>query len=162
MISIGYGKTKEGYLAYNFGPLNSEGGERRLNVLITRARLACEVFANFTGDDIDLRRTNARGVIVLKNFLNYAQNRVLLTPQSTGRGPDSPFEEAVLRCLQQAGYDAEPQVGCAGFFIDIGIRDPDKPGRYLLGVECDGATYHSARSARDRDRLREEVLRKLG
>lgn len=162
LISIGYGKTKEGYLAYNFGPLNSEGGERRLNVLITRARLACEVFANFTGDDIDLRRTNARGVIVLKNFLNYAQNRVLLTPQSTGRGPDSPFEEAVLRCLQQAGYDAEPQVGCAGFFIDIGIRDPDKPGRYLLGVECDGATYHSARSARDRDRLREEVLRKLG
>lgn len=162
LISVGYGKTREGYLAHNFGPLNSEGGERRLNVLITRARLACEVFANFTGDDIDPQRSSARGVRALKTFLNYARDRVLLGAEASGRAPGSPFEEAVIRRLVQAGYDVEPQVGCAGFFIDIGIRDPDKPGRYLLGVECDGATYHSARSARDRDRLREEVLRGLG
>lgn len=162
LISIGYGKTREGYLAHSFGPLNNQGGERRLNVLISRARRACEVFSNFHGDDIDPQRSRARGVIALKRFLTYARDRKLLQPEETGRGPDSPFEVAVMRRLTQAGYDVEPQVGCAGFYIDIGIRDPDKPGRYLLGVECDGATYHRARSARDRDRLREEVLRGLG
>lgn len=161
-ISIGYGKTREGYLAHSFGPLNAEGGERRLNVLVTRARMACEVFANFCGDDIDLNRSRARGVAALKNFLTYAKDRVLLTAEPTGKEPDSPFEEAVIRRLRQSGYEVEPQVGCNGFYIDIGVRDPEKPGRYILGIECDGATYHSARSARDRDRLREQVLRGLG
>lgn len=161
-ISVGYGKTKDGYLAMAFGPLNRDGGERRLNVLITRARLACEVFSNFTADDLDLGRSGARGVASLKKFLAYARDRTLAIPMSTGRPTDSPFEDAVIRSLASAGLDPEPQVGCAGFFIDIGIRDPEAPGRYALGVECDGAAYHSARSARDRDRLREAVLRGLG
>ena len=162
LISIGYGKTKDGYLAMSFGPLNRDGGERRLNVLITRARLSCEVFCNFTADDLDLKRSQARGVAALKQFLAYAKDRRLFLPTSTGRSPDSPFEEQVIRSITSAGLDPEPQVGCAGFFIDIGIRDTDQPGRYILGVECDGASYHSARSARDRDRLREAVLRGLG
>ncbi len=162
LVSVGYGKTEEGYMAMNFGPVNREGGERRLNVLMTRARLACKVFANFTADDIDLSRAGGLGVAALKSFLGYAKDRVLFTPYSTGKEPDSPFEEAVLRRLAAHGLDLEPQVGCAGFFIDIGVRDPEQPGRYVLGIECDGATYHSARSARDRDRLREEVLRGLG
>ena len=161
-ISVGYGKIAGGYVPMSFGPLNLEGGERRLNVLITRARRACEVFTNLTADDIDLGRSNARGVRALKTFLSYARDGRLDVPVATGREPDSPFEESVLSRLRGAGYNVETQVGSAGFFIDLAVVDPERPGRYLLGIECDGATYHSARSARDRDRLRQEVLEGLG
>jgi len=161
-ISIGYGKTSEGYMSMNFGPLNRDGGERRLNVLISRARLAMDIFTNFTSEDIDTNRSNARGVIALKHFFAYAETGVLQQPYSTDREPDSPFEFEVIRALEQNGVDVEPQVGTAGFFIDIAIKDSENPGRYILGVECDGATYHSSRSARDRDRLRQEVLEGLG
>jgi len=161
-ISIGYGKTAEGYMTMSFGPLNRDGGERRLNVLISRARLAMDVFSNFTANDIDLNRSRARGVLALKNFLAYAQTGILEQPQSTGKECDSPFEEEVVKALVQHGIEVEPQVGTAGFFIDIGVKDPEQPGRYILGIECDGATYHSSRSARDRDRLRQDVLEGLG
>ncbi len=161
-ISIGFGKTTEGYMSMNFGPLNRDGGERRLNVLISRARLAMDVFCNFTSHDIDLARTNARGVVALKNFLAFAQSGILPQPYSTGKEPDSPFEEEVIRALTQKGIEIEPQVGTAGFFIDIGIKSKERPGQYILGIECDGATYHTSRSARDRDRLRQEVLQGLG
>jgi very-short-patch-repair endonuclease len=161
-ISVGYGRIAGGYVPMSFGPLNLDGGERRLNVLITRARRICEVFTNLTADDIDLGRSNARGVRALKTFLQYAKDGQLDVPIATGREPDSPFEESVLAALQRAGYQVETQVGSAGFFIDLAVVDPERPGRYLLGIECDGATYHSARSARDRDRLRQEVLEALG
>lgn len=161
-ISIGYGKTSEGYMTMSFGPLNRDGGERRLNVLISRAKLAMDVFSNFTSDDIDLNRTQARGAVALKNFLHYAESGNLQTPYETGKEPDSPFEEEVIKAIVQNGYDVEPQVGTAGFFIDIAIKDKKKPGRYIIGIECDGATYHSSQSARDRDRLRQEVLEGLG
>lgn len=161
-ISIGYGKTKEGYLSMSFGPLNRDGGERRLNVLISRARLRCEVFTNLRSDDIDLKRTNAQGVSSLKTFLKYAETGNLDVPVQTGKDFDSPFEEAVCRALIKLGYEVQPQVGSAGFFIDLAVVHPDMPGSYILGIECDGATYHSARSARDRDRLRQEVLEGLG
>lgn len=161
-ISIGYGKTAEGYVAHNFGPLNGEGGERRLNVLITRARLRCEVFTNLRHDDIDLARTQSRGVAALKAFLKYAETGVLDVPRPTGGEADSPFEEAVRKAIESHGYQLHPQVGSGGFFIDLAVVDPEQPGRYLLGIECDGATYHSSRSARDRDRLRQQVLESLG
>ncbi len=161
-VSVGYGRTATGQVPMSFGPLNQDGGERRLNVLITRARRVCRVFTNMTHDDIDLGRTNARGVRALKTFLRYAGGGGMDMPVPTGREPDSPFEEAVLRALEGAGHRVESQVGSAGFFIDLAVVDPEKPGRYLLGIECDGATYHSARSARDRDRLRQEVLEGLG
>ncbi|PJJ48438.1 DUF3320 domain-containing protein [Hymenobacter chitinivorans] len=162
LISLGYGRTREGYLSMSFGPLNGEGGERRLNVLITRAKQRCEVFTNLAADDLDLTRTTAKGVAALKTFLNFAQHRVLNHNQESGRAPESPFEEAVYRALTARGYTVRPQVGSQGFYIDLAIVDPDQPGRYVLGIECDGAMYHAARSARDRDRLRQQVLENVG
>jgi len=161
-ISVGYGRTREGYLSMNFGPLNQDGGERRLNVLITRARRRCEVFSNIRADDIDLNRTSARGVAALKAFLRYAEQRILDVPSAQNGEPESPFENEVARALRQYGFDVHCQVGSAGFRLDLGVVDSVHPGRYLLGIECDGATYHSARWARDRDRLRQEVLERLG
>jgi very-short-patch-repair endonuclease len=161
-ISVGYGHTQEGFLAMNFGPLNQEGGERRLNVLVSRARLRCEVFSNLTGDDLDLSRSSARGVAAFKTFLTFAQTNVLDVPRSTSEVPESPFEEAVADSIRRHGFDVRHQIGSAGFRVDLGVVDPDHPGRYLLGIECDGATYHSARWARDRDRLRQDVLEGLG
>ncbi|TGE26538.1 DUF3320 domain-containing protein [Hymenobacter metallicola] len=162
LISIGYGRTREGYLSMSFGPLNGEGGERRLNVLITRAKQRCEVFTSLTADDLDLTRTPAQGVAALKAFLGFAQHGVLNQNQLTGRPMESPFEEAVHRALTARGYAVQPQVGSQGFYIDLAVVDPDQPGRYVLGIECDGAMYHSARSARDRDRLRQQVLENVG
>ena len=163
LISVGYGRDAHGRLTMNFGPLNQEGGERRLNVLITRARRRCEVFTNLAADDIDLSHTDARGVKVLKRYLKYADTGELDDmPEPTGREADSPFEKEVAYSLRKLGYQIEHQVGSAGYFIDLGVKDPERPGRYLLGIECDGATYHSAQSARDRDRLRQQVLEGLG
>jgi len=161
-ISIGYGKREDGLFSMNFGPLNNVGGERRLNVLITRARSRCEVFSNITANDIDLNRTQSLGVIALKTFLKYAETGILDVPRPSGKSADSPFEEAVADELRKLGYTVDHQVGSGGFFIDLAILDEEKRGNYLLGIECDGASYHSARSARDRDRLRQQVLEGLG
>ncbi len=161
-ISVGYGRNAEGAVAMDFGPVNRDGGERRLNVLITRARRRCEVFTNLTADDIDLERSKQRGVRALKAFLAYAQTGSLDLPTVSDRDDESPFEDAVFRALTARGYQVSRQVGTGGFYIDLAVKDPEKPGRYLLGIECDGATYHRARSARDRDRLRQQVLEGLG
>ena len=163
-ISTGYGRTADGYLAMNFGPLNGIGGERRLNVLITRARRRCEVFTNLSPDDIDLNRTQARGVQAFKTFLTYAQ-KGYLPDSSTAEAPEkitSPFEKVVYEAITRQGYQLISQVGSAGFYVDFAVADPREPGRYLLGIACDGSNYHRARSARDRDRLRGSVLTGLG
>jgi very-short-patch-repair endonuclease/RecA/RadA recombinase len=162
-ISVGYGRTREGYVAMNFGPLNRDGGERRLNVLITRARVRCEVFSNLRADDIDTNRTNARGVAAFKTFLHYAETGQLDVPRMAESGEaESPFEQVVADALRKLGHEIHHQVGSAGFFIDLAVVDPKNPGRYLIGIECDGAAYHRARWARDRDRLRQDVLESLG
>ncbi|MCP8687132.1 DUF3320 domain-containing protein [Marinobacterium sedimentorum] len=161
-ISIGYGRTAAGTLGLNFGPLNSKGGERRLNVLISRARLSMEVFCNFTADELKVDASSAFGLRALKVFLKYAETGVLPASQETGREPDSPFEVEVKQAIERLGYEVEPQVGCQGFYIDLAVRDPNKPGRFILAVECDGASYHSSVAARDRDRLRQSVLEGLG
>ena len=162
MISVGYAKNAQGYMAMRFGPLGAEGGERRLNVLISRAKRRCEVFSSITDEDIDLERAKGRGVFAFKLFLHYARTGRLSVAQPSGREADSIFEEQVANALQARGYQVHPQVGIAGFFIDLAIADPERPGRYLLGIECDGAAYHSSRSARDRDRLRQAVLEDHG
>lgn len=161
-ISIGYGRNESGRIAKEFGPVNREGGERRLNVLISRAKMAMEVFCNFRAEDLELDSHASHGVRALKHFLSYAETRVLDIPLETGKDADSPFELEVMRALQERGYKVEAQVGTAGYFIDMAIKDPEFPGRYVLAIECDGASYHSSRSARDRDRLRQGVLESLG
>jgi very-short-patch-repair endonuclease len=158
MISVGYGPDAAGYVTMGFGPLSAQGGERRLNVLISRARRRCEVFSSITAADIDLARTQSIGVRVLKTFLQYAEKGYLDRAEVSVRPIDSDFEEDVGMSLANLGYLVQHQVGVAGFFVDLAIKDPARSGRYLLGIECDGAAYHSSRSARDRDRLREQVL----
>ena len=163
-ISVGYGPAEPGgrLTSMRFGPVNAEGGERRLNVLFTRARIRCHVFSSFDPADIDLSRTAAAGPRILKRFLEYAVTGQIADHQPTGADADSPFEEDVARAVRSLGYLADPQVGSAGFRVDIGVRHPESPGRYLLAIECDGAAYHSALSARERDRHRQAVLEGLG
>lgn len=164
LVSVGYGPVTPGgrLTSMSFGPVNGEGGERRLNVLFTRARIRCEVFASFDPGDIDLRRTSAEGPRILKKFLDFSKNGRLDDSSPTGADADSAFEEGVADVIRSFGFLADPQVGSSGFRIDLGIRHPDKPGTYILAVECDGATYHSALWARERDRLRQDVLEHLG
>ncbi|MGV7209250.1 DUF3320 domain-containing protein [Oxalobacteraceae bacterium A2-2] len=161
-ISVGYGKNAQGYMAMRFGPLSADGGERRLNVLISRAKRRCEIFSSITDEDIDLERGKGKGVFAFKLFLRFARTGKLDIPTLSGRDYDSGFEAQVAQELTQLGYKVHPQVGIAGFFIDLAVVDPDNAGRYLLGIECDGASYHSSRSARDRDRLRQAVLEDHG
>jgi hypothetical protein len=161
-ISIGYARTVEGYLSMGFGPVNRAGGERRLNVLFSRARRRCEVFTSLSSADIDVSRNESLGLSSLKTFLHYAEHGQLDVPVYTGGIPQSPFEEEVLHGLQRLGYTVHSQVGSAGFYLDLAIVDPLRPGHYVLGIECDGAAYHSARSTRDRDRLRQAVLVSMG
>ena len=162
MISVGYAKNPQGYMAMRFGPLGADGGERRLNVLISRAKQRCDVFASITDEDVDLKRGKGKGVSAFQLFLHYARTGRLSLAAPSERQQDSIFEEQVGDALQARGYQVHPQVGIAGFFIDLAIGDTDRPGRYLLGIECDGAAYHSSRSARDRDRLRQAVLEDHG
>jgi REase_MTES_1575/Protein of unknown function (DUF3320)/AAA domain len=164
LISVGYGPSVAGgrLNSMTFGPVNSEGGERRLNVLFTRARVRCEVFASFDPEDIDFSRTSSAGPRILRRFLDFAKNGHLEESAPTGEDADSPFEEDVASAIRNYGFLVDAQVGSSGFRIDLGVRHPDKPGAYLLAVECDGATYHSALWARERDRLRQDVLEHLG
>ena len=163
-ISVGYGPTVPGgRVPMRFGPLGMDGGERRLNVLISRAKQRCEVFASMSDEDIDPDFAGTRkGVLAFKLFLHFARTGKMTMAESTGRDHDSVFEEQVAKALQARGYQVHRQVGLAGFFIDLAVSDADRPGRYLIGIECDGASYHDARSARDRDRLRQSVLESHG
>jgi very-short-patch-repair endonuclease len=166
LFSVCYGPDASGKVSMNFGPLNREGGERRLNVAITRAREQMIVFTCMRKDHIDLRRTRAVGAAHLRVFLDYAERGPRAIAEATtvahDADVDSPFEQDVHRALVERGWQVQPQVGCSGYRIDLGVTDPEMPGSFLLGVECDGAHYHSAKTARDRDRLRQQVLEGLG
>ncbi len=165
LFSVAFGPDASGRVAATISTLNKDGGARRLNVAITRARSELVVFATLRADQIDLSRTRAEGVRDFKHFLEFAERGPRALAQAAApldRDADSPFEEAVRRAIEAHGWTVHPQVGVSGFRIDLGVVHPDAPGRYLAGVECDGATYHRSATARDRDRLRERVLRDLG
>ncbi|MHB8244085.1 MAG: DUF3320 domain-containing protein [Acidimicrobiales bacterium] len=165
IFSVGYGRDEAGKLTMNFGPLNREGGERRLNVAITRARRRVELVASITGTEVEFSTSLKEGPRHLQRYLDYAargHQALAIDVGDDGRDAESPFEEAVMRVVRSWGYDVKPQVGTAGYRVDIGVWHPAIAGRFALGVECDGRMYHSSRVARDRDRLRQEVLEGLG
>lgn len=161
LISVGYGYDENRKMSLNFGPLNQDGGERRLNVLITRAREKCVVFSNFKAYDMHLTANPPYGVKALKEFLAYAENLTLGTHQAEAYTKE-PFEDAIARFLEENGYTVDRQIGCAGFRVDLAIVDDENPGKYILGITTDGKMYSSSKVARDRDRLREQVLTGLG
>jgi very-short-patch-repair endonuclease len=163
-ISLGWGRTTQGAMHQRFFPINRrEDGHRRLNVLFTRAKRKLVLFVSLRPEDIvvDPERT-ARGVRVLRDYLFYARDGRLDHGTDTGAEADSPFETSVANALRARGHDVALQVGVAGYRIDIAARHPQNAGRFVLGIECDGAAYHSSKSARDRDRLRQEALERLG
>ncbi len=164
MISMTYGPPQPGgRVPQTFGPINQANGHRRLNVLFTRAKERMMVFTSMRSSDIQVGPGSSLGVQALRDFLWFAETKQLPSGvRVTGKPPESPFEEAVALELERAGYKVEPQLGVGTYRIDIAVRNPDAPQQFLLGVECDGAMYHSTLSARDRDRLRQEVLENLG
>lgn len=163
LISMTYGPQEPGGNVFQrFGPINSDIGWRRLNVLFTRSKKRMHIFSSMGADDIVVDSSSKRGVKALKDFLNYCEKGLIHSTNVGNRPPDSDFEIAVMSALRAEGFECVPQVGVAGFFIDVAVVDPGNPGRYLMGIECDGATYHSAKSARDRDRLRQAILERLG
>ncbi|MCC7389125.1 MAG: DUF4011 domain-containing protein [Phycisphaerales bacterium] len=166
IFSVGFGRDAAGRVSMNFGPLNAEGGERRLNVAITRARDRLLVFSSMEPDAIDLSRTRALGVRHFRQFLEFARRGIGAMAEATaahaGAARPSGFEEAVRAALVGRGCEVDSRVGCAGYRVDLAVRDPGEPGRYLLGIECDGPMYARASTARDRDRTRRAVLRGLG
>lgn len=169
MLSLTYGPTEKGgrTMSMNFGPLNKQGGERRLNVAVTRATTEVVVFSSFDSGMVDLSRTQATAVEHLKNYLEFAERGpvALAEYSSANYGVDqfdSEFEMSVAMKLRDKGWKVQTQVGVSKFRVDLGIIHPDHPGEYLAGVECDGATYHGSPSARDRDRVRQVILENLG
>lgn len=161
-ISTVFGPDAKGVVQQRFGPINGAAGHRRLNVLFTRAKEQVLVFSSMRAEDLRVDGRSSWGLRALKGFLSFAAMGRVDPGKTTGRSYDSDFEAWVAERLARHGYEAVPQVGVAGYFLDLGIRHADFPHGYLCGIECDGAAYHSARSARDRDRLRQEVLEGQG
>jgi very-short-patch-repair endonuclease len=191
-FSVGYGKDETGKVLMNFGPLNQDGGERRLNVAVTRARYNVKLVSSIMPEDIDLARTQSLGAKLLREYMFYARDGVTSlrgaslrdeaipggtneiasrpsTAQRTAAAPlgmlamtESPFEDAVYAALTAQGLTLHRQVGVSSYRIDFGVVDPEQAGHYLLGIECDGAMYVAAPTARERDRLRQQVLEQLG
>jgi very-short-patch-repair endonuclease len=162
-LSVTYAKAADGVLRYNFGALNGENGWRRLNVLTTRARRRMHVYSSIRASDINPSGAVSAGPRLLRDFLDYAEHGRLSVPSGQSAGAtESPFEHEVMTALIERGLQVVPQVGVAGYRIDLGVVDPDAPGRFVCGIECDGVAYHSSETARDRDRLRHQVLEARG
>ena len=165
LFSVGYGRDKFGKVAMNFGPLNRDGGERRLNVAVSRARYEMKIFSSLKAEDIDLYRSNAKGVKYLKSFLEYAERgNVALMHMEYGlkRKAKDAFIESVASALKAKGYAVNTHIGSSEYRVDIGIIDSANPDRYLLGLLCDGYNYVASSTAHDRDVTTPAVLSLLG
>jgi len=163
IVSTTFGKLPgTNVVRQNFGPISRQGGWRRLNVLFTRAKKSITIYTSLSPNDIVLDGSTPEGTKALRNYLEYARTGLLTVAEDTFREPDSDFEISVMDMLSQRGYEVKAQLGVAGYRIDIAVKHPDAPGAYLAAIECDGATYHSALSVRDRDRIRQEILESLG
>jgi hypothetical protein len=165
LFSTTFGPDQDGHITMNFGPLNRSGGERRLNVALTRARAAMVVFSTLRPEQIDTARTQATAVLHLKHFLEYAERGMgalgLQTKESTAHSV-APFETAVAQALTRLGWQVIAQIGVSSYRVDLGVVHPDHPGEFLAGIECDGAMYRSSAYARERDQVRQSVLAGLG
>ncbi|HUT27562.1 MAG TPA: DUF4011 domain-containing protein [Methanomassiliicoccales archaeon] len=166
ILSVGYGKDENGKFLLNLGPLNKDGGERRLNVAITRARQCLDIVSSIGSDDIDLGGSKSAGTRLLKQYLAFAEaagdRRALPLPAGRSWEEGSPFEEQLGKALEARGHRIKKDVGTSDYRIDLAVEDPEEPGRFLLGIECDGAHYLSGRTVRDRDRIRQTQLERLG
>jgi len=163
ILSVGYARDQYGKFSMNFGPINKQGGERRLNVAVTRARRKLYIVSSVTSADFNLRAGLSAGALLLHKYLDYAERGYKVLETEVGNDDtESPLEDSIAGAVRMLGYEVDCQVGVGGYRIDIGVRDRLLPGRYILGIECDGATYHSSKVSRDRDRLRQEVLEKMG
>ena len=163
ILSIGYGKNARGDLPYRFGPLLTEGGERRLNVAVTRAKNRITLVSSFSSRDMDPERSTAEGVKLLRQYLQYVESDgANLGDHVLDKPKLNPFEIDVRDTLLRHDLKLTAQYGTSGYWIDFAVQHPLQPGRYVLAIECDGASYHSSQSARDRDRLRQEQLERQG
>jgi len=164
ILSLGYGKDANNRFTMNFGPINKDGGERRLNVIVTRAKEKIILVSSIKAADFNLDSINSEGVRHLYHYLDYAERgkEALSLGDISGGEVESPFEEDVKNEIKALGYEVLSQIGCSSFRIDLGVIDLANPGCFILGVECDGRTYHSAFTARERDRIRQDVLQSLG
>ena len=163
-ISTTYGPDQNsGQVYQRFGPINRAMGWRRLNVIVTRARKRLDIYTSMRSNDIKITANSSLGVIALRKYLEFSETgKIIDLGFETGKEPDSDFEIAVAKLLNTYGYLTSCQVGVAGFFIDIGVHHPEREGEFILGIECDGATYHSDKSIRDRDLLRQRILESKG
>jgi very-short-patch-repair endonuclease len=163
IISTTFGKPPGSKsVRQNFGPISRQSGWRRLNVLFTRARRSIAIYTSLRPEDIVIDGSTPEGTKTLRNYLEYARIGSLTIAEETEQDPESDFEVSVIDLLRARGYTVTPQLGVAGYRIDIAVKHPDAPGIYLAAIECDGASYHSALSVRDRDRIRQEILESLG
>lgn len=163
IISTVYGKEKDSEVVMQrFGPISGVNGHRRLNVLYTRAKKNVRVISSLRPNDIKVTSDSSRGTKAFAGYLEYASTGKLDTGKYTGKEADSPFEISVKDVLENKGYQVECQVGVAGYRIDLGVKHPNWPDGFLAGIECDGATYHRAKSAQDRDVARQKVLEGKG
>jgi hypothetical protein len=162
IVSTVYGPDESGNMYQRFPLINSETGHRRLNVLFTRARNSLILVTSMTPSQIKVDEASSRGKRILRDYIEYAATGHLPLANESGAEPDSDFERFVIKALLQNGYDAIPQVGVKGFSIDIGVQHKDYPYGFIAGIECDGATFHSTPAARDRDRIRQDILESLG
>ena len=166
IFSIGYAKDSNGIMYMNFGPLSREGGFRRLNVAITRAKYNVKLVGSIMPTDINLDKVSSEGVKLLRSYIEFAQQGIDVLKNeyivNDDQVFDSPFEESVYNFLISKGYGVNTQVGCSGFRIDMAIKHPTLSGVYVIGIECDGASYHSTRTVRERDRLRQTILEDMG
>ena len=165
IFSVAYAKDAKDKLLLNFGPINREGGERRLNVAVTRAKCNVQLVTSMHHSDIDLSRTGSVGARLLREYLNYAENGAAAPePADSTNAFEAAKSELVMEIrdfLREKGYEADTHVGRSALKIDVALKHPDS-GNYLMAIECDGETYHASKTARDRDRLREAVLENMG
>ena len=163
ILSIGYGRGESGQVKYNFGPILGSKGERRLNVATTRAKLRMCTVATFGSGDLDVTKTSKGGAAFLREYLAFVESEGRKLPdKGSTRIEMNPFEQSVYDQLTRRGILLLPQYGVGNYRLDFAVQNPNKPGAFVMAIECDGRSYHSFPTARERDRLREAALRARG